>query len=155
MLGITNGDLEKLCKTLFNKNFLGVFPSDVTPKLRRPVWAVIFNLSPHYESGSHFIAITRRKKKIFYFDSFGSKCTNKNLIKFIKQYKLPIEHNQTKIQDDKSSLCGYYCLYFLHEYFKKNKSCKEIISKFNKKPEELKTNDLKLLEYILNIVKKK
>jgi len=154
MLGITNGDLEKLCKKLFDNNFLGVYPSDVTPKSRKLLWSIIFNLSPHDEEGSHFIAITRRNNKLFYFDSFGSKCTNKNLLEFMKQYKLPIEYNQTKIQDDSSSLCGYYCLYFLHEYFKKNKSCKEIISKFDYQSEKLKTNDLKLLKFILKIIKK-
>lgn len=155
MSGITNGDLEKLCKKLLNNNFLGVFPSDVTPKSKKFLWSVIFNLSPHYEEGSHFVAIIKRKRKIFYFDSFGKQCSNGNLITFMKYYKLPIEYNKIKIQSDTSSLCGYYCFYFLHEYFLKNKSYKEVISKFHEESKELVKNDLKLLNFIVKIVNNK
>ena len=155
MSGITNGELEKLCKKFLDNKFLGVFPSDVIPKSRKLLWSIIFNLSAHDEEGSHFIAIIKRTRKIFYFDSFGRYCTNKNLLKFIKSFGLNIEYNTTKIQDDNSSLCGYYCFYFLHEYSVKNVSYEKFISKFVHKPNELLKNDTKLMKLILENIKKK
>jgi len=153
MTGITNGDLEKLCKNFLNNNFLGVFPSDVVPRSNKNLWSIIFNLSPHDEEGSHFIAIVKRVKKIFYFDSFGKKCLNEKLNAFMNSYKLPIEYNTIKIQDDRSSLCGYYCFYFLHEYFLKCKSYREFITQFENKPTKIKNNDLLLLKFILKKIK--
>lgn len=155
MSGITNGELEKLCKKFLDNKFLGVFPSDVIPKSRKSLWSVIFNLSAHDEEGSHFIAITKRKRKIFYFDSFGKNCTNINLLEFLKSFGLDIEYNSIKIQDDRSSLCGYYCFYFLYEYSVKNKSYENFITKFIQKPNELLKNDIKLLKFILEKIKKK
>jgi hypothetical protein len=154
MSGITNGDLEKLCKKFLNNNFLGVFPSDLTPKSNKSKQSVIFNLSAHDEPGTHFIAIYKMGNKLIYFDSFGNKCTNSNVKKFISKFKNTIEHNKTKIQDDKSSLCGYYCFYFLYLCFLKEKSLNYFIKKFTKDKKKLLQNDVKLMKSILSIIKK-
>jgi len=151
MTGITNKDLEILCKKFFDKTFLGVYPSDTSLKFKPYYSAVIFNLSAHNEKGTHFIAIIKKLNKIIYFDSFGEKCTNKNILKFIDQYFLPIEYNSTKIQDDTSSLCGYFCFYFLFICFFKSKSLKHFLKKF--KTKNLKTNDKKLLNCIVKLIK--
>lgn len=154
MSGITNGDLEKLCKKFLNNNFLGVFPSDLTPKSNKSKQSVIFNLSAHDKPGTHFIAIYKMGNKLIYFDSFGNKCTNSNVKKFISKFKNTIEHNKTKIQDDKSSLCGYYCFYFLYLCFLKEKSLNYFIKKFTKDKKKLLQNDVKLMKSILSIIKK-
>jgi len=92
--------------------------------------------------------------KLIYFDSFGNKCTNSNVKKFISKFKNTIEHNKTKIQDDKSSLCGYYCFYFLYLCFLKEKSLNYFIKKFTKDKKKLLQNDVKLMKSILSIIKK-
>lgn len=154
MSGITNYDLEKLCKKYLNKNFLGVFPSDVLPKSNKNTQCLIFNLSAHNESGSHFIAIYKLKRKIIYFDSFGKECTNSNIKKFISNFKLSVEYNKKQIQNDTSSLCGYYCFYFLHLCLIKRKSLNYFLKKFTKDKSKLFSNELKLMKFILKIVNK-
>jgi hypothetical protein len=154
MSGITNHDLEKLCKKFLGKNFLGVFPSDVLPRSNKTIQSIIFNLSKHNESGSHFIAIFKTSRKVFYFDSFGKDCSNENIKKFILNFKLKIENNTFQIQNNTSSLCGYYCFYFLHTCFLKRKSLNYFIKQFTTNKDKLFENELKLLKYILKIVKK-
>jgi len=151
MSGITNKNLEILCKKYLNKNFLGVFPSDVSPNSKRKENSIVFNLSAHDEEGTHFVAVIKHINKIIYFDPFGKICNNEDIIKYMKKYNLPIEFNETKIQSDTSSLCGYFCFYFLYNCFLQKKSLTFFIKKFSK---NLILNDSKLMKYILNVIKK-
>jgi hypothetical protein len=153
MSGITNRDLEKLCKQFLDKNFLGVYPSDALPQSNKPIQSVIFNLSKHDEEGSHFIAILKTPRKIFYFDSFGKDCSNENIKKFILNFNIKIEYNKFQIQNDTSSLCGYYCFYFLHTCSLKRRSLNYFIKIFTTNKNQLFINELKLLKYILKIIK--
>lgn len=150
MSGITNKDLEKLCKKFFKLNFLGVYPSDVLPNSKKRENSIIYNLSAHDEKGTHFIAIIKHLRKIIYFDSFGNKCTNENILKYMKKYQLPIIYNNNKIQHDESSLCGYYCFYFLYVCFFKKQSLNYFVKKFSK---NLILNETKLMNYILKLLK--
>ncbi len=152
MSGITNKDLEKLSRKFFTRDFLGVFPCDVIPNSKKRRTCVIFNLSKHDEAGSHFVAIIKHERKIVYFDSFGKQCENKYLNKYIHNYKLPIEYNKNQIQDDNSSLCGYYCFYFLYICFLQRRSLTFFINKFEKSKKYLMKNDRKLLHYITKIL---
>jgi len=84
---------------------------------------VIFNIDPHYKSGSHWVSlfINIKKKFIFYFDSAGTKIPTQ-IMKFvnmiIKQGKsssinfqfdqnYPVEHQYGNTE------CGMYALYFI------------------------------------------
>lgn len=153
MYGITNKDLEKLCRKYLSNNFLGVYPCDVLPNTKKSRFAVIFNLSKHNEKGSHFIAILKSKTKIVYFDSFGKECTNEDVLKYLNQFQLRIEYNKVTIQDDNSSLCGYFCFYFLYSCLLKNKSLPFFIKKFVHAKKHLFLNDNKVLSAIKNIMK--
>lgn len=154
MSGITNKDLEKLSRLFLNKNFLGVFPCDVIPNSNKDNMSVIFNLSKHNEKGSHFIAIIKRLKKIIYFDSFGKECDNEDIRKYLRKFNLHIEYNKEQIQDNSSSLCGYYCFYFLYFCFMQNRSLAAFIKKFNINPQNLITNDTVLMKYITKVIEK-
>ena len=154
MTGITNKDLEILCRKYLNKNFLGVYPCEAMPNFKKQICSIVFNLSKHDEEGSHFIAIILKHKKIIYFDSFGKKCDNKYLKKILENIRLPIEYNLDQIQDEKSTLCGYFCFYFLFICSLQNKSLQFFTTKFNKKKNLLHVNDQKLMNYILRIIKK-
>lgn len=86
---------------------------------------VIFNLDPHYKSGSHWVSlfINIRKKTIFYFDSTGEKIPNqimklvntvveqgnklKTPIKFSFDQNYPVEHQYGNTE------CGVYSLFFI------------------------------------------
>ena len=93
---------------------------------------IIFNLDPHYKSGSHWVSlfIDIKNKFIFFFDSAGPKCPpqikklanriieqGKKLnidLKFFENH--PFEHQQYNTE------CGMYSLYFTIELLTENKN---------------------------------
>ena len=151
MGGLTNKELEDLCKFFFKENFLGVYPCDVLPNKNFEKFSVIFNLSKHYENGSHFISVTGNKRKIIYFDSFGEPCDNEHILKYMKSFKKPIKVSKQQLQSVHSNFCGLYCLYFLIRCFLKNESLKNFLNHFGIK--SLMKNDKLLLKYILKEIK--
>ena len=105
---------DELCK--FNlKNLL---------KKKKKKIGVIFNLDPHYKSGSHWVAVFLNdiKKTIYYFDSYGDpppRQIKKFIDNTIKQSKeLGIEYKY--LQNNRrhqfgDSECGMYSMYFITE----------------------------------------
>jgi hypothetical protein len=154
MDGLTNYELEKYCKKYLGKCFIGVYPSDAQPKnfKKRKKVSVIFNLSPHYETGSHFVAILKKNNKLIYFDSFGEKCNNENIIKFLKNITSKLYFNLKPIQSKNSYFCGLFCLAFLIICQKKNKSLKHFQNLF---PNSINKNDKIVLNIILSNFKSK
>jgi len=151
MTGLTNKYLEDISKKYVGKSFIGVYPVDVIPKCKKKSFAVIFNLSKHYEPGSHFIAIVKKQKHIIYFDSFGKKCSNKNLLTFMKKFNTRIYYNKHKIQHDESYFCGYYCFYFICYCLCLNKTLTQFTAQFN--TDQLKQNDSLLISYIVDTIR--
>lgn len=153
MSGLTNKYLEELSKIYIKKNFLGVYPSDAIPNInKKKEFSIIFNLSKHFEPGSHFISIVKFPKQIIYFDSFGKNCKVKSIKTFINKFKLPIKYNKKQIQHHVSNFCGYFCFYFLYHCFEMRKSLSSFLRKFPSK--KLKQNDNLLLTFILDLINK-
>jgi hypothetical protein len=79
---------------------------------------IVFNLDPHYKSGSHWVAsfIDIPKKQYYYFDSYGMRPPNQ-VYKFmqwltIQEPELVLKMNAKRFQK-KESECGMFCLYFI------------------------------------------
>jgi len=79
---------------------------------------IIYNLDPHYKSGSHWVAncINLEKKSCFYFDSYGMK-PPKEVYRFmqwltIQEPTIQLGYNGRRFQRLNSE-CGVYCLYFI------------------------------------------
>ena len=95
---------------------------------------IIFNLDPHYKSGSHWVSlfINITKKIIFYFDSGGDKIPNEimelvnTIIKQGNNLKPPIyftfDQNYPNEHQYKNTECGVYSLYFIVNMLKETKS---------------------------------
>lgn len=152
MAGLTNKYLEELTTKFAGKNFLGVFPSDAIPQSKKKTFAIIFNLSKHYEAGSHFVAIIKNPQKIIYFDSFGRKCSNQSIQSFMEQFKIPIFYNIKKIQHYSSNFCGFYCFYFVYYCFYLKNSLSSFLRLFPKNV--MKKNDSLLVSYIVKSITK-
>ena len=112
---------------------------------------IIFNLDPHYKSGSHWVSlfINIKKKYIYYFDSVGDKIPNE-ILKFVKcvisqgkslnlaiafnfDQNYPFEHQYGGTE------CGMYSLFFIlgilkdtkdPSYFKKHKITDKEMEKY-------------------------
>ncbi len=153
MAGLTNKYLEELTtKFVGKKHFLGVFPSDAIPETKKKKFSIIFNLSKHFEAGSHFVSIIKKSDKIIYFDSYGKKCSNRSIASFMNQFQIPITYNKKKIQHDLSNFCGYFCFYFLYYCFYLNNTLTCFLELFPKI--DLKHNDSLLLSFILESINK-
>lgn len=112
---------------------------------------IIFNLDPHYKSGSHWVSlfINIPKKYIFYFDSVGDNIPN-YILKFVncvieqgKKLNPPIyfnfDLNHPFVHQEGNTECGMYSLYFIlsmlkdtktPNYFKKNKITDKQVEKY-------------------------
>ena len=156
MPGLTNTYVQNLGKIICGDNFLGVFSSDIQPQLKNKncTFSVIFNKDKHNKAGSHFVAIFRDRSKFFYFDSFGKKCDNKVLRKFIKKNLRGKKYlfNKKCIQDGNSLFCGLFCLSFINSFNKKIHFSK-FINKFSNT--NLLLNDSVVTEMITNEIKNK
>mgnify|MGYP001161597838 FL=1 len=103
---------DELCK--FNlKNHL---------KNKKKKVGIVFNLDPHYKSGSHWVAVFMNdvKKTIYYFDSYGDK-PHYQIKKFIdgvidQSSQLGMKYkyleNEKRHQFGNSE-CGMYSMYFI------------------------------------------
>ena len=111
----------------------------------------VFNLDPHYKSGSHWVALYLdcNKKIIYYFDSNGDlipneikKLSNK-IINQAKEMNINIKYKDNyKIVHQKGNTeCGMYCLYFIislltskhnFNYFNKKIVNDKYVEKFRK-----------------------
>jgi len=78
----------------------------------------IINLAAEkkFDSG-HFVFIHSQPNLINYIDSFGKKCSNEKVRKFIsklsKSKNTKINFNSTPIQDENSVACGLFALLFV------------------------------------------
>jgi hypothetical protein len=79
---------------------------------------IVFNLDPHYKSGSHWVAsfINIPKKEYYYFDSYGMR-PPPQVYKFmqwltIQEPELKLMMNAKRFQR-KESECGMFCMYFI------------------------------------------
>jgi hypothetical protein len=96
----------------------------------------IFNLDPHYKSGSHWVAlaIDLPRNRVYYFDSYGlpppSQIAHYMRYLTIQEPKFRLESNGRRFQYSNTE-CGMYSMYFLicilyGESFKK--FCKKPVS---------------------------
>lgn len=144
---LTSIDIEKVMQQYEKKysdfRFLGPSPIDYDQRkmFNQCVWeelcrfqlldyknkgitkiGVIFNLDPHTEDGSHWVAlfINLKKRTVYYFDSYGDP-PHKQITKFRKTVQKQAAHLGIKLKykllkkrhQYKNSECGMYCLYFI------------------------------------------
>jgi len=109
--------------------------------------AVIFNLDPHYKSGSHWVAlfVNCNLKEIYYFDSYGDRCpTNIRRLARTIQNQSDLMGKKYKFFSNKkrhqygNSECGIYCLYFIMQLLQDVK-----FSRFNKKINDIDMEKLR------------
>ena len=113
--------------------------------------AVVFNLDPHYKSGSHWIAlfVNCNLNEIYYFDSYGDRCpTNIRRLARTIQNQSALIGEKYKFFSNKrrhqygNSECGIYCLYFVMQLLQDVK-----FSIFNKKINDIDMENLRKKYY--------
>lgn len=130
----------------YERNFLGCF--DIK---QLPPFPQVFPCSLIVRKGYHWLSlIFTRRKKCFYFDSFGEKIKDKCLITYLRKYHfISIVRSIRQIQADSSDKCGFFCVLFI-KLVKTLSDFKHFLLLFYKN--KLLRND-SILEYILFKVK--
>ena len=103
------------------RSFLGVFPSDKHVAPHRKKEFIVFNLDGHKLEGSHWVAVAMEKTaggeyRGEYFDSFGLRPLNMNIIKYLNKYcKKNWSWNTKRVQDLLADTCGPHVIYYLRQ----------------------------------------
>lgn len=128
-------------------NFIGCFSQDQlqTLVIRSLPVSLIVNLDTSSSSGSHWIALRIAKKTLEIFDPLGfnvSKWPGKIpyfLFQFLHKFSV---HRRVlisrEIQPDNSTLCGFYCIFFL--YYRLTHTFHDCTKPFSRK--QLRKNDI-------------
>ena len=152
-MGLSNQFVENLMRKLSikPKKFKGVKPCDVflneirnnNHKLEKGDCFII-NMSSSQHPGSHFVSIfISSPYNAEYFDSFGFKPLNIYFIEFIKNFtnNAFYYYNPIRLQNNSSSVCGYYCISYVSNRLK-GISPSKILKKLNYG--DTKLNDCKV-----------
>ena len=126
------------------RHFDGVFPADLIPKPQKYPYSVIVNYDTSQFPGTHWICFFLPSKyKCEYFDSFGFKPLNIYFIEFIKNFtnNAFYYYNPIRLQNNSSSVCGYYCISYVSNRLK-GISPSKILKKLNYG--DTKLNDCKV-----------
>lgn len=113
---ITNFDLEERAKEI-SAPLVGVFSKDLLHKIPRRDGGYIINLQDSADEwgnplpGTHWTCFYIEGKHAVYFDSFGV-IAPQAVQQYLKPYR-PWIYSQKHIQNIRSTICGYYCLYFI------------------------------------------
>ncbi len=107
------------CDPVLKQSILGVFAADRLPtELLRTPFGFIANTDIHAKPGRHWCAFfSNIRGHIDFFDTYG-RTPNQNSQYFkewLKSNGITIRTNHIQIQSDGSTLCGLYCVLFLHQ----------------------------------------
>lgn len=111
---LTNIDLYHYAQRLSIPYFRGVYMRDTLPDKPRVNESCIVNLEPLSKPGSHWVAIYKRKREAYYFDSFGDLRPPLEVIHYLRGCRIRYNYNQYQSFD--SIVCGHLCLQFLNTH---------------------------------------
>jgi hypothetical protein len=130
--------LRSDCK--LSTKFEGVFASDRLPLFCDSETALVMNLDPHNQGGSHWICMYIENGKGEYIDSYGlsplvhssiSNNYHNNCIDFLNRNCVSWKCNVMQLQSIDTQVCGHYCIWYLSERAR-GKSMKEITDQFTR-----------------------
>ena len=116
MLGeLSNFDLKRIVKNEnIGKIFLGVFPRDRLPLIKKYPCCFIANNQSSNKKGEHWIAFFYDKNKFCtFFVSYGLEPSLYRLISYLDKTSNGYDFNINQYQSFFSKSCGYFCLLFL------------------------------------------
>ena len=126
---MSNFDLLDWCRYL-KIPINNVLSRDQTVPHNHKLALFIYNLEPAYMKGSHWTSTYVKNNVINYFDSFGLP-PFQELVDHAKRKNLTLLHQNQQLQNLYSSVCGYFCLYFLNE-MNKGKDYFDLLQVFSK-----------------------
>jgi hypothetical protein len=154
-------DLDVICINMakkYNYQYFGSIMKDqlkLIPDIDKVF--MIINYDKSNQTGSHWVALIKNGRNIFYFDSYAIP----PLQKVFDRYS-PITNNiyysNTPIQKTGSNICGQLCIAFFDEMFKKGVTNKSFLDFMNKsmkysnryKNDRIQLNNKNVENYLIN-----
>ena len=116
-----------------------------TQKLRKKISLLFSTRAKKIRMENTLSLFLFQTKKAFYFDPFGERPANADIIKFMSSLERTFTWNKIKIQHEVSSFCGFYCLAYLVS-LKRRISFSRFKNLFS--IQNLKQNDKKVIEFL-------
>jgi len=113
--GLSNIQLENVCRDLFGSKFKGVYMQDeLLPHMMKPGYYTI-NTDINDGGGIHWVALVLTPKKAYVFDSFGrpTKALMPILYKNLSKHRVVVDADYDQNQKGDSQVCGQLCIAFL------------------------------------------
>ena len=105
--------------------FMGCYFPDLLPSFPNSFpRTLIINTMPSNKEGEHWVALLLKKKKCYYFKSFGLPIMNGNILKFLHGYR-KVTYSDVCIQSVNSEKYGKFCIAFV-----KSVRCKQSFFNF-------------------------
>lgn len=106
---------RQICAALRDiKQFVGVFPRDRLPVLKKLPAFLVINTDSADEPGEHWIAVCiSRQRQAIFFNSFGLPPLSADVVSFIDRYSNRLEYCNVVLQNAYSTVCGFYCIAFV------------------------------------------
>lgn len=124
--------------------FGGVYACDQLPeKLPPNKHLYVANTDPANKSGQHWVLFYFRPDgHCLYFDSFGLAPIRPSFIQFMESNAESWTYNMRRLQDPRSTVCGFYCIFF-GVHLCRGMNMEKIVSMFdvNKKFNDLMVRD--------------
>ena len=79
---------------------------------RKKDGAYVLNLDDKNSKGTHWVSLFVDRNTAVYFDSFGIKYIPQEVLNRIRDKS--ITHNIFRMQDNESTVCGFYCFYRIY-----------------------------------------
>ena len=92
-----------------NLDLMGFFSRNNLPRIKD--LAYVINLDDKNSKWAHWVSLFIDRNLAVHFDSFGIEYIPKEALNKIKDKS--ITHNIFRIQDNKSIICGFYCIAFI------------------------------------------
>ena len=123
----------------------GTYSKDTLPEKMANKFYII-NLDDSTGGGTHWVLAMGLKRTI-YFDAFGAP-PPVNALRFMKTLKKPMYYSTLQLQDIKSSLCGYYCIYIIDQITNSRNFLDIVAQDFNN---DEAVNDKYIMKYFKNV----
>ena len=112
--------------------------------------AIVVNMDDHRKKGSHWITMYIDKPGFStYFDSYGFPPTSFHHIDRLQRNCVKYKWNKRQLQSVYFSVCGQYCIVFLH-YMCKRGDLNTFCSKFTNNYKKNDSLIVKLYKYVVN-----
>lgn len=139
------------CDDVLKGTIIGVFAADRLPtELPLTPFGFIANTDIHSKPGKHWCAFYGQLgRRIDFFDTYAREpCRNSPYFRrWLDAHAMTVQTNRVQIQSDTSTLCGLYCVLFLHQRLV-GYTYQDFVNMFS--ASDLSTNDSFIAETMLN-----